>query len=130
MKLVRTLFVRIVLLAAGLCLVASIPMANAANAATAFDFSTNGPDGLMGMASRPASTGSIETEAADDFVLDKQTSLTSGTFTGLLPTGAPISSIRRVVVEIYRVFPKDSQDPPSGVVPTRVNSPSDVAFAS
>jgi hypothetical protein len=29
-----------------------------------------------------------------------------------------------VRLEIYRVFPKDSQDPPSGNVPTRVNSPS------
>jgi hypothetical protein len=33
-------------------------------------------------------------------------------------------------VEIYRVFPKDSTDPPSGNVLTRVNSPSDVAFDS
>lgn len=32
-------------------------------------------------------------------------------------------------MEIYRVFPNDSQDPPSGHVPTRTNSPSDVAFA-
>jgi hypothetical protein len=35
-----------------------------------------------------------------------------------------------VTVEIYRVFPKDSQSPPSGNVPSRVNSPSDVAFGS
>jgi hypothetical protein len=34
-----------------------------------------------------------------------------------------------VVVEIYRVFPKDSTNPPSGRVPSRTNSPSDVAFA-
>ena len=112
-------------------MVASIPMASAANAATAFDFSTNAPDGLMAMATRPASTGSMETETADDFVLSKQTSITSATFTGLVPAGASLNSIHRVVVEIYRVFPKDSQDPPSPVVvPTRVNSPSDVAFAS
>jgi hypothetical protein len=35
-----------------------------------------------------------------------------------------------VVVEIYRVFPNDSTNPPSTNVPTRVNSPSDVAFDS
>jgi hypothetical protein len=35
-----------------------------------------------------------------------------------------------VVLEIYRVFPLDSNNPPSGHVPTRLNSPSDVAFAS
>lgn len=34
------------------------------------------------------------------------------------------------MVEIYRVFPEDSASPPSGDVPTRTNSPSDVAFAS
>ena len=39
-----------------------------------------------------------------------------------------MTDIGAVVVEIYRVFPKDSTFPPSGNVPTRVNSPSDVAF--
>ena len=34
------------------------------------------------------------------------------------------------MVEIYCVFPLDSTDPPSGNVPTRANSPSDVAFDS
>jgi hypothetical protein len=37
-----------------------------------------------------------------------------------------LSSITQVEVEIYHVFPNDSQDPPSGNVPTRVNSPGDV----
>ena len=46
----------------------------------------------------------------------------------MLTGGATIPDIGEVVVEIYRVFPKDSSDPPSGNVPTRVNSPSDVAF--
>jgi hypothetical protein len=36
--------------------------------------------------------------------------------------------VSNVRVEIYRVFPNDSSDPPSGNVPTRVSSPSDVAF--
>ena len=92
--------------------------------------STGNPDGLIAMASRPDSAGKIEIEAADDFVLTGATNVTSGSFVGLLPTGASLSSISEVVVEIYRVFPKDSTVPPSGNVLTRVNSPSDVAFDS
>jgi hypothetical protein len=92
--------------------------------------STGNPDGLIAMASRPESAGKIEIEAADDFVLTGATNVTSGSFVGLLPTGASLSSISEVVVEIYRVFPKDSTVPPSGNVLTRVNSPSDVAFDS
>lgn len=91
---------------------------------------TGSPDGLIAMASRPESPGKIEIEAADDFVLGGATSVTGGSFVGLLPSGASLSSISQVVVEIYQVFPKDSTDPPSGNVLTRVNSPSDVAFAS
>jgi hypothetical protein len=89
----------------------------------------------MATASRPESAGKIEIEAADDFALTQATAINSLTFTGLVPTGA---NINRVVVEIYRVFPKDSDvnrtsGPPTfstNQVPTRVNSPSDVAFAS
>jgi hypothetical protein len=94
-----------------------------------FFFSTGNPDGLMAMASRPASAGKMEIEAADDFVLTSPTNLTSATFVGLLPSGASLSDITDVRVEIYRVFPQDSNFPPDGVVPTRVNSPSDVEFA-
>src|SRR5262249_3076494 len=50
-------------------------------------------------------------------------------FTGLLPTGLPLTAIEDLRIEIYRVFPKDSNDPPDGKVPTRDNSPSDVEFA-
>ena len=71
----------------------------------------------------------FEIESADDFVLTHSTSITSATFTGLLPVGAPLSDIGKVVVEIYRVFPKDSDTTRTPAVPTRVNSPSDVAFA-
>jgi PEP-CTERM motif len=84
----------------------------------------------MATASRPESAGKIEIESADDFVLTSETILTGGTFTGLISAGATLGSIDSVDVEIYRVFPKDSQDPPSGNVPTRANSPSDVAFDS
>lgn len=93
--------------------------------ATAFSFSTGNPDGKIGTASRPSSVGTIEIESADDFILTQSTSINQATFTGLLPTGAAVNQVR---LEIYRVFPKDSGNPPSGNVPTRVNSPSDVAF--
>jgi hypothetical protein len=91
---------------------------------------TGSPDGLIAMASRPGSPGKIEIEAADDFILSGAMSVTAGSFVGLLPSGASLSSISEVVVEIYRVFPTDSTNPASGNVLTRVNSPSDVAFAS
>jgi PEP-CTERM motif len=91
---------------------------------------TGSPDGLIAMASRPGSPGKMEIEAADDFVVTGATNVTGGSFVGLLPTGASLSSIKEVVVEIYRVFPKDSTVPPSGNVVTRVNSPSDVELES
>jgi hypothetical protein len=100
----------------------------AASAAGApFFFSTGDPDGLIATASRPESAGKIEIESADDFVLASATNITGATFTGLVPLG---STAIDVTIEIYRVFPKDSTVPPSGQVPTRVNSPSDVAFDS
>ncbi len=98
--------------------------------AQSFSFSTGDPDGRMATASRPGSADKEEIESADDFVLDQETLVRQATFIGLLPAGATASSVAQVVVEIYRVFPKDSQDPPDGRVPTRVNSPSDVAFES
>jgi hypothetical protein len=66
------------------------------------------------------------------------TSITSATFTGLLTGGATVANVGEVVVEIYRVFPNDSDvgrtsGPPTfstPQVPTRVNSPSDVALES
>ena len=96
-------------------------------AATPFFFSTGNPDGLIATASRPDS-GSGERETGDDFILNQQTAINQATFTGLIPLGESLSDITNVVIEIYRVFPKDSADPPSGNVPTRMNSPSDVAF--
>jgi hypothetical protein len=103
-------------------------------AAQSFFFSTGDPEGKIATATRP-DVGAFEIESADDFVLTHATSITSATFTGLLPAGA---SAQDVVVEIYRVFPNDSDvtrtsGPPTfstSQVPTRVNSPSDVAFDS
>ncbi len=95
-------------------------------------FSSGSPDGKMAMASRPGPASGVnqETEAADDFIFNAPlTYITGASFTGLLPAGLdPNTAIRQVAVEIYRVFPKDSVNPPSGRVPTRANSPSDVEF--
>jgi hypothetical protein len=106
-----------------------------AASADPFFFSTGAPDGRMGAASRTESRGKIEIETADDFILESQTRLEQASFTGLLFQGGP-GEIRQVAVEIYRVFQKDSDvTRTSGApifstpkVPTRVNSPSDVAF--
>jgi hypothetical protein len=107
-------------------------------AADPFFFSTGDPNGLMAAATRPSSAGAFEIESADDFVLSNQTTINSATFTGLLTGGTTSSNVGSVVVEIYRVFPLDSDvNRTSGLptfstpqVPTRVNSPSDVAFDS
>jgi hypothetical protein len=106
------------------------------SAADTFVFSTGNPDGLMATATRPESTGKFEIETGDDFALTQQTSITGAAFTGLIPLGAPTSNISNVVVEVYRVFPVDSDvgrtsgSPTFSTVnvPTRVNSPSDVAL--
>jgi hypothetical protein len=103
--------------------------------AAPFFFSTGNPDGLIATATRPEVGSAFEIESADDFVLTTPTNLTGATFTGLIPTSATVSGI---VVEIYRVFPNDSDvartsgSPPFSTpqVPARLNSPSDVAFDS
>jgi hypothetical protein len=92
--------------------------------------STGDPDGLMATATRPSGNGKIEIETGDDFILGKSSFITNVLFTGLLTGGATSADISQVVVEIYRVFPLDSTDPPSGNVLTRANSPSDNAFDS
>jgi hypothetical protein len=98
--------------------------------AQTFTYSTGEPDGLVGSLSGVSSTTGIATETADDFALTAQTIISQATFTGLLPSGASTSSITNVEVEIYRVFPNDSTNPPSGSVPTRDNSPADTAIAA
>lgn len=98
--------------------------------ADSFSFSTGAPDGKIATLSRPASQGKIQTETADDFVVTQAVVISEATFTGLLPLGAALTSISGVEVEIYHVFPFDSVIPPSGNVPNRTNSPSDVEIDS
>jgi len=100
-------------------------------------FSTGDPDGKIATASRPSGNGKIEIETADDFILTAPaTTLTGATFTGLLTSGADLASVSEVRIEIYRVFPNDSDvgrtsgapDFSTPQVPTRLNSPSDVVL--
>lgn len=119
-RLIITLIVSV-----GLAMFIAMPAA-----ADSFFFSTGNPNGLIATLSRPASGGQIQTETADDFILSQATMINQATFTGLLPLGASLSSISDVEIEIYNVFPTGSANPPSGNVPTRVNSPSDNEIAS
>lgn len=120
----RVLLAAIVVSMLGVAVLSATPAS-----ATIFSFSTGSPDGKIGMGSRPPSNGLIEIEAADDFILPLPTIINGATFTGLLPSGSLLTNISQVDVELYRVFPNDSANPPSGHVPTRTNSPSDNAFA-
>jgi hypothetical protein len=83
-------------------------------------------DGRMAAASRPASPGNVEIEAADDFLAGGP-AITEIKFIGLITGGASIQAAL-TNLEFYRVFPNDSTTPPDTRVPTRTNSPSDNAF--
>ena len=96
------------------------------------------PNNLMATAVRP-DTAPFEIEAGDDFFLATGARINSAAFTGLLVPGTGgTPAVSQVLIEIYRVFPNDSNvgrtsGPPTfstPQVPTRVNSPSDVAFDS
>ncbi len=89
------------------------------------------PNNLMAIATRPDTPGSFEIEAGDDFVLGSQTIINAASFVGLLVPGTGgTPSISDLVLEIYRVFPADSNTVRIPNVPTRTNSPSDVALDS
>lgn len=88
------------------------------------------PNNQMAMATRPDTT-SFEIESADDFLLNSPASITNASFVGLVnsATGSNFT-VSQVVVEIYRIFPLDSDTTRTPNVPTRANSPSDVALVS
>ncbi len=95
--------------------------------AASFSFSTGEPDGKIATLSRSSGAGKIQTETADDFIIVSNTTLISqATFTGLIPSGIPLSSALNVEIEIYHVFPNDSDTNRTLHVPTRANSPGDV----
>ena len=99
-------------------------------AADPFSFSTGTPDGKLGSLSRPASAGNLETETADDFILTDATVISRATIHGLIPSGLDVSSIQQVEVELYHVFPLDSNTARTPRVVTRVNSPADVEISA
>jgi hypothetical protein len=98
--------------------------------AAPFSFTTGIPDGRLGALSRRAGPGKIETETADDFFLQQTAVITQAKIIGLVPLGTPLENIKEVEIEVYHIFPLDSADPPSGNVPSRANSPSDVEIDS
>ena len=108
---------------------ASLLVATQASAEPFF-FSTGNPDGKIATLSRPATPGAQQTETADDFEVTNSIVINHATFTGLIPSGASLSSISQVEVEVYHVFPLDTSFPLSGNVPTRTNSPSDVEIGA
>ena len=77
--------------------------------AASFTFDNGSPDGLIATLSRPAGGGHIQTETADDFTLKAATSLTSATFTGLLPTGTPLAD--RIDTKVCRNSPGTQSSP-------------------
>src|SRR5882724_8100155 len=89
--------------------------------AASFFFSTGDPDGKIATLSRPSSPGKIQTETADDFVVTQSVVISKAMFTGLLPSGTALSAIKAVEVEIYHVFPGDSDTNRVPAVPTRAN---------
>jgi hypothetical protein len=98
--------------------------------ADSFSFSTGDPDGKIATLSRPSSLGKIQTETADDFVVTQSVVISQATFTGLLPLGAALTDISEVEIEIYHVFPGDSDTNRTINVLTRANSPGDVEIGS
>jgi hypothetical protein len=120
----RLLWATAAKLALSLTVIALLPLAPRAWASSFF-FSTGNPDGKIGTLSRPPGAGLVETETADDFILSQSVVINQATFTGLLPLGAPLANINNVEVEIYHVFPVDSDTVRTPNVPTRMNSPAD-----
>lgn len=111
--------------------IAVVGLCSAAPTSTdSFFFSTGSPDGKLGALSQPASPSKLETETADDVFLTEATVINRATIRGLIPTGTPVSSITQVEIELYHIFPKDSDLTRTPAVPTRTNSPSDVEISS
>jgi hypothetical protein len=122
-----------------ICLVAGAMLLFVASVAQADPIYNNlTPTDAIAAASRPDGAGVFEIETADDFILSGATTINAASFIGLVVPGVNGGSVTvtSVGVEIYRVFPQDSDvGRTSGApvfstpeVPTRVNSPSDIAL--
>src|SRR5215469_10717255 len=66
------------------------------------------PNAMIGVATRPTPSGSFEIEAGDDFVATTPVSVTHASFVGLVVSGTTAPAVQDVTLEIYRVFPDDS----------------------
>jgi hypothetical protein len=97
-----------------------------------FSFTTGNTDGRLGALSQTESSGTFQTETADDFFLTETTVISGATITGLITV--PSAHINNVEVELYHVFSLDSDVGRTSGAPTfstpevvtRVNSPADV----
>lgn len=99
----------------------------AAMSAAPFTFSTGNPDGLIATGARLPQPGILGIETGDDFILTAPTIIQSATFTGLYTGSAPFS-VGDVNVDLYHVFPTDSDTARTANVNTRMNSPADTEF--
>jgi hypothetical protein len=104
----------------------AVLLASSQVSAASFSFSTGNPDGKIATLSRPPSPGILQTETADDFTTTNSIVINQATFTGLIPAGSALTSISDVEIEIYHVFPNDSDTNRTLNVPTRANSPGDI----
>jgi hypothetical protein len=95
-------------------------------AASSVLYSNLTPTSQIGTGSRPAGPG-VEIESADDFVLTSPANITGVSFIGLVPSLSTVN-LAELGVEIYRIFPLDSNTARTPNVNTRANSPSDVEF--
>ena len=113
---------------ASVCVLGTLLLASSCASAASFSFSTGDPDGKIATLSRPPSAGKIQTETADDFILTNSIVINQATFSGLQTgaVGGAQGFTSRVEIEIYHVFPNDSDTNRTLTVPTRANSPGDV----
>jgi hypothetical protein len=100
--------------------------------ATDFFFTTGAADQRLGSLSQPGGPAPQENtrpgfETADDFALTQRTSLTHATFIGLVAPGTKLGDITNVETEFYHFLPAGQAT--GGLVPTRVNSPTDFEIA-
>lgn len=96
--------------------------------ASPVSFSNGKVDGRMAAVSRPGSAGVMAIEVADDFVLGSRTAIQQLSFTGLLAGGATLASVNNVVSSFYGVYPANSDPLHVSAVPTRTDSPADLAW--